>query len=396
MLRTLSSIISFESFRLHRKEWLLFWKGVLGSVGLSLLVLIGGLEFICWRTGESMDYKTAAALQQKNLSLIWNARDSFESRFKLLRLSQENPDVITMGHSRMAQFRSAMFHPYRFYDDARTSWRWDMYSDLLERIVKVAKPKVILFSLDFTSFNPAYTKYYEGISQQFDDNRTRDHLDALYDISMILYTHPKAILAGSHEPRFGLPAIGIRPALFSYGFRGDGSETDSVPVMRLFGYGTFVNTPIPPNQEPFFYGDKMGEWEKTQFERFAKIARDNGIQLVGIQMPMHCGTVSALEKNPHLGILRDFRAHIADGYFQKQGVIVFDYLDFLPYTEDYHYFMDRTHTGEVVSAAVLRSIWLSNSRVRELLPNLDIKALDEKINEDWKNPRHAEAYGQEF
>jgi hypothetical protein len=396
MSHTLSSIISFESFRQYKAEWLKFAKRLGLVFGLTGLVLISILEFICWRTAESMEYHDAAAAQERDPRLIWNARDSEEARFKLQRLAQVSPDVVVMGHSRISQFRSAMFRPYSFYNIGRLSWRLDMYCDMLRRIVKVAKPRVIVFSLDFTAFNSVYTQNYAGVNQDFGDNRLWDHFDALYDIYMMLYVHPQLIMAGRREVLENLPTIGVRAAFFSYGFRSDGSETESQVAVRSFGYNSNLAVSMPWNSDPFFFGESMGADELSQFEEFTAIARANGIQLIGVQMPIYGPAVRAIENSPRFGILKDFRAHLASGYFERQGVIVFDYMRFPPYSDDYQYFADCVHSGEVVSAAVLDKMWRSDSRVRALLPNLDIAGLDRKIEEDRRAPRHYELFKEEY
>jgi len=396
MLRILSSIINFDGFRRCKAEWWRFAKSLFLVFGLAFAILISALEYVCWRTGETRSFTDAAAAQAGDPTVLWSARDSKEARFKLLRLAQQNPDVVVMGHSRVAQFRSAMFHPYRFYNMGRLTWNFDVYSDLLRRILKVSKPKVIIFSLDFTNFNPVNTEANLSNAPDFSGNRLRSHLQSLYDVYMILYTHPRVLLAGGTEPIDHLPAIGVLASFFSFGFRSDGSEKHSQPEMSSFGNDPGMKDSMPWNESPLFFGDKMGSRELSEFEEFAALARANGIQLIGVQMPMFGPAVRAMENSPQYGVLRDFRAHLAGGYFRRQGVIVFDYLNYPPYGDDCRYFLDRVHTGEVVSAAVLKDMWTSDSRVRALLPGLDIASLDRKIKEDQSAARHAELYGQEY
>jgi len=80
------------------------------------------------------------------------------------------------------------------------------------------------------------------------------------------------------------------------------------------------------------------------------MARAKGITLIGVQMPMYGPLVRYLEKDKRFGILADFRAHVASGYFARLGVTVFDYLDLKPYSDDKRYFIDPWHPTEVIMA----------------------------------------------
>jgi hypothetical protein len=85
--------------------------------------------------------------------------------------------------------------------------------------------------------------------------------------------------------------------------------------------------------------------------------------------------------------LKDFRNHVAQGYFERQGVLFYDYLRFPPFSMNYRYFFDAGHPMPPVMAAVLLSMD-SDPRFRALLPRLDTEPLWRGLEADSKKARH--------
>lgn len=79
--------------------------------------------------------------------------------------------------------------------------------------------------------------------------------------------------------------------------------------------------------------------------------------------------------------MADFRAHAAQGYFDRLGILFFDFLKFPRYGEDYRYFVDARHPGEPLDAAFVRAM-ASHPKVQALQPDLDIKNLESLLDAD--------------
>ena len=391
----LFNIISFETFRAESREWKRFGKILFLAAVLPILLVIPVTEFVSWRTGLSIPPEAAARLQMENPHLRWfGSRDSVSARFKLIRVAQERPDVLIMGASRVCQFRAPMFQPYSFYNLARVSWPMNTYPELFRRLPKDYAPKVIIFGLDFFMFNHRYATDPEMMTgvPDYSPPGWRDHLLRLRDVFDTLFDNPAALRANGHDPVSGLPVIGLAPSIYANGFRPDGSETQNEP--DLFGYRDPNRNMLKGNllnRSPLFYGDKMDPEEMAQFEEFAALARARGITLIAVQMPMFGPMAKYLAKDENFGILRDFRAHIAQGYFERQGVIVFDFLDFTAWGQDPRYFIDAWHPTEVISAAVLYQM-LGDPRVQAILPKIDVDDLRQKLLVEVHGDQHVYFY----
>lgn len=400
MYRNLSSIISFKTFREEGQEWRRFGKILFLLVGGTLLVLMALLEFINWRVGQTIPYDEAAREQVENPALLWNDGDENAPRLKLIRAGQVRPDVLVIGQSRTTQFRSAMFHPYSFYSLSKIGWSYGVYSELLEQLPEDYKPKVVIFSLDFFNLNPHYLADY-AVRRSWavmDPGRSLAAPQSLpfawRDVFNLLYMHPDLIMAGRHNPE-GQPSIGLVASYSGDGVRLDGSETHPLLALNTAGRNPNLFNTVLWDHAPIYYGDKVSGEEMVKFEKFIALVRAKGATPIGVQMPIYGPVMRVIEQDSHYGILKDYRDRIASGYFDRQGVIVFDYATFPPYSDDYRYFIDAFHPTEAVCAAAVLKM-SSDPRVNAILPNLDTAALQRKLDENRDADQHVYLYHNEF
>jgi len=384
----LSNIINFKTFRTEGEEWKRFAKIIFLAGGIPLLFVFVVLETVAWRIGETIPFTWAAQEQAENPDLLWSAgRQQNYVTFKLDRVAEVRPDILVMGQSRLGQLRGAMFHPYSFYNLCRVSWPIDTYLEILHHLPEGYHPKVIIFDLDFFMFNPLYPKYYADVAPAFTGP---SHWNALADVLLALRKNPMLIFAGHRSP-MGQPVLGLAAYRSSSGTRQDGSELWPLPLLQKAGRDLNMLKDAEWDGPQFFHGDAMGTEELAQFEEFTAWARARNITLIGVQMPTYDPVVRAVEQDPGYGILKDFRNHISSGYFDRQGVIVFDDLTFPPYSGDYRYFINAIHPTEAVNAAVVLKM-VSDPRVKAALPNLDTASLQRKLDEDKNADQHIELY----
>jgi hypothetical protein len=394
MFRNLSSIISFKTFRAEGEEWRRFAKRLFLIVGGSLLVLISILEFISHRVGQTIPYDEAAREQVAEPTLLWNDGDSYLADFKLARMAQARPDVVVMGQSRMIQFRSAMFHPYSFYNFSKLAWTFGVTSQLWRQLPVDYRPKVVLFSLDFFSLNPRFLADYADTLAPSSKSALLQHLAALRDTYKLFYMDPSLLLAGRHDAA-GQPCIGLYAAGYGDGLRLDGSETLSFAGLKTAGRNSDLAKTVRLNRGPINYGDAVSTKELERFEAYTALIRASGATPIAIQMPIYGPAMRRIEEDPHYGILKDFRARVASGYFDRHGTIFLDYSKFPPYSEDYRYFNDAFHPTEAACAAIVLKM-AQDPRIKAVLPDLDTTALQRKLDEDRDADQHVYLYHNEF
>jgi hypothetical protein len=389
-----SSIISFDTFKLEKAEWSRFARWVIPAILVPIAVMFFLCETLAWRLGEFVPAEKAAEMQMKNPNMLWMARvDSNQARFKLFRLAQERPTVLVMGQSRACQFRTEMFRPYSFYNLSQISWPYETYCDILRRFPEGYNPKVIIFNLDFFMFNPRYTAYYKRASPHFEAPTWTDHFKCLRDVYITLCGNPADLWASRHNPYTGQPSLGLRPSLTGEGFRSDGSITQPLPPGAPFSDTELMYHVAWNKTSMYYYGDSLGEAELKSYNDFVSMARSRGIALIGVRMPVYDSAYKVEVTDPRFGIVQKFSDQLAKGYFERDGVIVFNYAQFPPYTASPNYFPEAGHPSAIVSAAVLYQM-ASDPRVKALLPDLDVASLKQKLDEDKTAKDHFSVYDE--
>ncbi|MHC2382251.1 hypothetical protein [Bradyrhizobium liaoningense] len=109
---------------------------------------------------------TVAWLQAHGASFVYLPKLSDHSyRLKVDAVLQRKPEAVAMGSSRANQWRSAMFHPTRFYNAANAVFVVRDFARMLEEFGDFS-PRVIIFSIDYFPFVPAFETTYSSQSPQ--------------------------------------------------------------------------------------------------------------------------------------------------------------------------------------------------------------------------------------
>jgi hypothetical protein len=387
----LSSITNFSGFAADKSEWRRFGQALFLIVVVPLLFMVLLSEFVGWRLGEDTTPEDGARRQTADPSLLWYS-ENFDThyRFKLARLEQEKPAILGVGHSRLGKLRSQMFQPYSFYDLSRVSWPFSAYTEMIHRLPKDYSPKVIVFNLDFFMFDPKYSSYYYTKAFPNAEKSTwRDHINMLRKCFMAISRNPLVAFASPLDPVHKRPAIGIMPSLFGDGYRADGSQSgrSDRPLIQ-----PDLLKQVKWNNDPSFnYCDAMSPKALADLEEFANAAHTRGISLIGIQMPIYSPVLRVFEKDPGFGILKDYRQHLAGGYFDRLGIIALDYSDFPPDSNDPRYFSDAIHPTEVLTGAVILKME-SDPRIKALLPEINAGDLRARVQEAGRTAQHISLY----
>jgi hypothetical protein len=318
---------------------------------------------------------------------VWSPlRVQAHARLKLAQIARDRPDVVIMGHSKLGRVRATMFRPYTFYNLTRVSWPIDTFPEILRHFPDGYHPKLILVDADFFMFSPEYTQHYDSLNvAPVYGHPISENLIAVHNAATQFLQHPELLWQRTNYT--GRPALGLSAIRGGFGFFKDGSEL--VPPLEMSRAGHSVEDifVLPPWRDYIAGGDKMGEAEMAAFKEFVDLARQMGIPVVAVQMPMYGPAMRVVETDPNYRILQDFRNHVAQGYFDRLGVPFFDYMNFPPYSEDYRYFFDAVHPGEPLTAAVIAAM-ASDSRFHALLPHLDVQELQRQLDQDKNANQH--------
>lgn len=380
-----SSISNSRPARARSPERHFLGRLFLFLLPLAVIAVLGtGVGLL---SGELLPVRVVAWLQTCGKPLVFLAKFSDHSyRFKLDAVLRQKPDALALGSSRANQWRSAMFRPTSFYNAANAIFVMRDFHRMLEEFGDFA-PRVIIFSIDYFTFVPAFEKVYR--------HQSREDLGALGSPEQIRITQkvfaelmrdPKALWS---PPRDGVWALGMSAIKTGVGFRLDGSyhygglnPVRGQDTVAAIAAGT--QWPLPP-------ASRLEESSRGEFERFADLARKKGIALVGVTTPFVPEVRAAMEQSPLYQAWRQFESDETKEWIRQQGVIYFDFSKLESFGGRPDEFADPFHPSEPAYIRMLISM-LGNDRFRALFPNIDIGSLQERL----KSATRLEAYGNEF
>lgn len=346
--------------------------------GLPYLMLALPLLALLVSVGEALPVKVAAMLQLQERPILYlPAYSDHTYAVKLQIVKDTAPHVLALGNSRINQVRSAMVAPYSFYNAGNAVYRLKDYKRFLEELGD-ARPKVVIFNIDFSHFSPAWDRNMRSPRGAGDWSAndafymSRRAITDLFSEGASRYFVPKV------EPVYGLPAIGLNAIELGHGFRRDGSLQHGREIRgQRRNYEELVAEGlqfVAAGYSPFPYGDVLDLALKKEFEDFVAYAKRWNIFPIAITMPFAPEVAAALQESKKHGNYRAFQSSTTAEWIRSLGVAYFNYSDIESFGGDTHEFADEYHPGERAVYRMILQI-VKNPEIRAHLPNIQVERL---------------------
>jgi hypothetical protein len=376
------------------------------SLALALIssAFLLALEWIGERTGATVLPRQMAAEQAADVNLVaLPAEIRHWAALKVPRIAFEQPDIVLIGSSRGNEVRSAMFRPYKFYNASLTCWSLEQMRAMLDQVTKVAKPRVIILSLDYFMFTDVYAaSVTKERTMLFDDDLKIEYQSAI-NLLRSIYKYPymwrdqfPEYLKGSPPARpDGVRMIGLDAIRADAGFRWDGSFRYEAGLLASAPQRTRDNKGLI---EAMPGGPKMEPHQLTALERIAALGRDRQVSLVAVQWPILKASTDYLDNEPsyrpYAGVWKEFESPETARKLRDLGIAFFD-LSRLPMTADNRNFIDAAHADE---AGMLDALIHLNEEpdFHAMVPEIDINALREQRAAALEQGRFIDVYGNNF
>ena len=345
------------------------------------------------RSGELLPVNIVARLQTFAMPFIYLTQFSDHNyRLKVDAARLLKPDVLIMGASRSNQWRSAMFKPRTFYNAGNCIYALRDFRRMLEDLGDYT-PRVIIFSIDFYTFNRTWDQRFTNISHsELGSLASAETISISWQLLNKAESDPRELSFTPREPLYGTPALGLTASRLGAGFRLDGS----------YQYGPQILANAAPDiagaigrvtraEEPFEAGSEIDEEQRREFERFTDLARKKGIALVGITVPFAPALVQAVDHSPRHEIWRQFQKPEFADWIRQQGVIYFNFTDLESFGGKADEFADPFHPSEPALVRMLLTM-LREPSFRALFPDLEPGALEARL----KQATRFEVYRNEF
>ena len=309
----------------------------------------------------------------------------YNGAYKLHSLPSHRLDILWIGSSRAATFRSNAFQPYSFYNMSFTAWTTDQIADVFERATRDTKPRVVILSLDYFLFTDAWEQANAG-SRTMIYGQTWTYLrSSIADFLQTALKHPRILQKALFEAG---PFVGTQALLQEEGFRRDGSYQFSASHIddarqRHQTAETLVQA-IPG-------GTEMSERQMAAIGRIAEMAKQRGITLVGVQLPFIRAGIDYLDHNEsyrdYAGVWREFESDRNRNRLETLGIRFFD-LARSPINDDKANFVDSYHVSELGALRVIQRL-LDLPGFRAIFPDIDPVRTEQHVREVTSESRPA-------
>ncbi len=358
-----------------------FLKNILLFI-LPLVLMISPsipIYFMAKETGEFNAIADNAEKQRGNhdclLGLGYNEQTAY---YKLLNTNFYQTPVISLGTSRVMQFKDVFFSSEFYNCGGAVGGNYNQYRNYLENLCYT--PEIVLLGIDTWVFNDAWNSdcvEYESFQEIRELDRGTITLMKSIFKDWLLGKWDQSDL--SNYP----VNIGFNGRVKDNGFMYDGS----------YYYGDLYRDPassadyefadtkrrINKGVERFEWGEHIDDDTLRQLENLLSYCGDNGIELVGFLTPYAPSIYDMMEDSGKYEYLDEI-VPACTMLFKKYGFEFYDYMDGEKLDLSDDYYPDGFHGSEIVYGRILTDMVSKESVVADYV---DKKRIDELISKAY-------------
>lgn len=362
----------------YLKFYFLFLVILAFPAGHSILFL--------YRIGELDNPAQVVETQNKHPYCIYGSA-LFDNplSIKMAMYKEKRPEVITLGSSRMLQFRESFFRS-RFYNMGYIISSISSAGQVVDLILKNQAPKVVIMNVDFWWFHPEYRKPGSVDEVKIENERQLELNYGLLPLKWLLNkkisTYDFFIMPFSlQKPECG---IGTKGYERNAGYAPDGSYyyTDVLtgsPYTEKTGVrGDYqfkdIKDRISKGERSFNYGSEPDKEHVSDFLKIIAKLKSQGSKVVLIYPPIAPETLE-LMKGHNYSYIPKLKAEL-----KQNGINIYDYSDVGSYSSNCE-FIDGFHGGDLLYARVL----LDLAKHEKAIAGMIDKDYLEKVTTEYKN-----------
>jgi hypothetical protein len=382
----------------EKPETVRYLMAMFGGIAVALALAFAVFAWVGQRTGSTTSFARIVERQQEDPALIALPFDlRYWAMYKLEGVALNKPEIVYISSSRAGEFREQMFRPYSFYNLSFTAWTLDQATEILDRVSLTHAPRIAIVEFDYFMFTASWPRANADRSMHFNAG-ARYRIESGVDALRLLTKRPDLLhdcnvrilqtIPGCETAPFRY--VGIQAIRAQDGFRRDGSYHYSAGRLEsskqnLTAQFLVQAMPGAPNIDPA---------QMAALERLAARARERGITLIGIQLPLIKEGVDFLDNEPsyhhYAGVWREFDNQQMRDKFRSLGIHFFD-LGRASFADDKKNFVDAYHPSELGTLRTMISL-CDDPDFRLLLPALDPARLKRDLENADRQGKVLELY----
>lgn len=316
--------------------------------------------FFLKKTGEISPLKKIISYQLTNNGIYGSALHSNVYPYKIALYSKIKPDIVVVGSSTVLQFRENFFNT-KFVNLGRTVNYPFEGEKLIHDILKIHKPKIIIFGIDFWWGNDS-KEYTEGLNF----NHHKDHGQKLSPDGIIAPL--KWIFSGKLEVKDYLNILsgsedfnqsnnlGINAKFNRVGFAKDGSlyelnkvYKNSYDIEAKKFFKTLKRIELKKKQ--FIKGNKVSNARLKSIQKIIYVLKSAGVNVITFVNPLPPLIYEEIQKNQknysYINLFRNKLLKIHNFHY--------DFFNPDSLNTSNCEFLDGFHGGDIVAARILNS-----------------------------------------
>ncbi len=344
------------------------------------LLIISGFALIFYNivkeTGELNSIIKSAEEQRENhnciIGLGYNEQTSY---YKLLNANYYEAPIISLGTSRVMQFKKNFFLIDFYNCGGAVGGNYNEYKNFLENLKY--EPKTMILGLDVWVFNNAWNKDCDKYNSFQEINEIdRETIPLMKAIFKDWVSKKWTIKDLKRYPN----NIGFNGRVKDNGFLYDGSYYygDLYRDPTSSADYEFIDTKnrISEGVQRFEWGEHIDKDTLRQLNNLLSYCRNKEIVVIGFLAPFAPSVYDMMNKSGHYGYLDEIVPSCIE-LFDEYGFEFYDYMDGqkLSLTDDY--FLDGFHGSDIVYGRVLTDMAKNNSSIKEYI---DSDHINELIN----------------
>ena len=364
-----------------------FKKYLISLFSMISLFLVFTLSSIIFMY-RSDELKTLPVLVSEQISenKIANIVKSPLLPYRIEMYAQMKPEIIILGSSTAMLYRQSMF-TRPIYNLGGAGWGPYESAYVLEQVLKIHKPKFILFSQDiFTLCDnaneinksvsvPGSVTGFHAINRGYDSSISAV-LDLFKKGHLSISDYMKVIFTDFTTTGYSANFFGVFGKISLRGIARDGSKVNASTLLDK------SKLPFNVKNDSHFEVCKSSKFRFEMLEFLISRVQKMGVKILGFLPPLAPSAYQEIFiKNDKLLPLREQYRNFR---FRSSKVGFDEYFDFTnPDAVNAHNceFIDNIHFGDVVAAKVILKMLQKKSNLMVDLSNLDI--LKSMVNETW-------------
>lgn len=342
--------------------------------GLTLMLPIYYLVV----NNEMISYKKIQEMQKdNNVKLGFQFRDfKDEMGYKLYHYLNNDYKVISLGNSRVMQFREFFFKKNIFYNLGGMIQDLEDYSKFIEFLPKEKLPEVIILSMDHFFFNDNFPKSHIINMQKLTNEK--NIMEIIFDLKRILKINKQFFsdYISNNILRIQIKKnIGYLANRTNSGFVSDGS----------YYYGKIIKEDpsivekiedslkrIEEKRSRFELGKEISNISLKEVDNFLKICRGNNIEIIGFLPPYSDYVLEkmALEKENYVYVF--FLFEKLKEIFQKYNYQLYDFTSIRKNDGKDNEIIDGFHGTEVYYLRIFIKMLENNKKLQQYSQDKEI------------------------